>query len=79
MAMTEDRPEFSVWAFSEQLDTKLCECDHVMIEEALKWFRHHTSNVTAKVGITSRVIITDGGDCIVAEWKYGQGITWPKK
>ena len=29
--------------------------------------------------IVSRVIITDGGDSIVFEWKQGLGITWPKR
>jgi hypothetical protein len=72
------RPEYSVWAFSDQLKTDLCECDHVTFEEALRWFKHHTTNVPANIGMTSRVIIVDGGDCIVAEWKHGQGITWPK-
>jgi len=75
--MSELRPEYSVWAFSDKLSARLCECDHVTFEEALHWFKHHTTNVTANTGMTSRVIITDGGDMIVAEWKHGQGITWP--
>jgi hypothetical protein len=56
-----------------------CECKYVSLEEATKWFKHHTTNVTAKVGITQRVIMTDGGDCIVAEWQHGKGIIWPKE
>jgi hypothetical protein len=27
--------------------------------------------------LTVRVIITDSSDCIVREWKYGQGVTFP--
>ena len=77
--MSELRPEYSVWAFSDVLDTQLCECDHVTFEEAIRWFKHHTTNVAAKRGITSRVIITDSGDCIVAEWKHGKGVIWPKE
>ena len=50
---------------------------YVMLDEATAAFRHYTSNVAAKMGFTHRVIITDGGDCIVAEWIYGQGVTWP--
>jgi hypothetical protein len=48
-------------------------------EEAVKAFKHYTENVAARIGITERVIITDGGDCIAMEWKRGQGITFPTK
>jgi hypothetical protein len=41
---------------------------YVEMEEALKAFRHYTSNPASRIGITQRVIITDGGDCIIAEW-----------
>ena len=47
-------------------------------EEAVKAAKHYTDSVAAKIGITQRVIITDGGDCCVFEWEYGKGITWPK-
>ena len=49
----------------------------VPFEEALKWYRHHTSNVTAQCGLTRRVFITDSLDRIVAEWIEGK-VTWPK-
>jgi hypothetical protein len=39
----------------------------------------YTTNVAAKVGITKRVIITDGGDCICFEWKHGEGVTFPQE
>lgn len=55
-----------------------CECSGVSFEEALKWFKHHTTNVTANMGWTKRVIIVDNEDYIVGEWKFGQGIVWPK-
>jgi hypothetical protein len=29
------------------------------------------------MGITKRVIITDGGDNIVFQWKAGEGVTYP--
>lgn len=71
---------YSVWYFSNEAlgSIQELECSSVTFEEALKWFKHHTSNVTASLGLTKRVIIVDSGDCIVAEWKHGQGITWPK-
>jgi hypothetical protein len=63
---------YSVYYFSNKALGNLQEreCHLVPLEEAKKWFRHHTTNVTAMTGITERVIVTDGGDCIVAEWKY---------
>ena len=49
----------------------------VSIDEALKAAEHYTQNVSAHAGLTSRVIITDGGDCICFEWIYGQGVVFP--
>jgi hypothetical protein len=51
----------------------------VSLDEAFKEFQHYTSSVAARMGITVRVIITDGGDCTNAEWKYGEGLTYPPK
>lgn len=45
-------------------------------EEAVKAFHHYTNNVASDMGLVKRVIITDGGDCINAEWQYGKGITF---
>ena len=71
---------FSVYYFSshELGDIKERECYLVPLEQAKKWFEHHTTNVCANVGLTERVIMTDSDGCIVAEWKHGDGITWPK-
>jgi hypothetical protein len=78
MAMTEET--FSVYYYSNEALGNIVEreCAHVSLDEATKWFKHHTTNVTAKLGLTVRVIMTDSDDMIVAEWKYGKGITWPK-
>ena len=72
---------FSVYYFSsEELgNIQECEVKHVDFDTACKWFRHHTTNVTANMGFTRRVIMTDGGDCIVAEWEYGKGLIWPRQ
>ncbi|MEY9181825.1 hypothetical protein [Bradyrhizobium sp. CB1015] len=32
--------------------------------------------VAAKLGVVTRVIITDGGDFINFEWKFGEGVTY---
>lgn len=46
-------------------------------EDAMSAFRHYASSVAAKLGMTVRVIITDGGDHTNLEWKLGEGITYP--
>jgi hypothetical protein len=52
--------------------------EYVELNEAMKAAEHYSNNVAVKMGITARVIVTDGGDCIVWEWKQGEGIVWPK-
>lgn len=51
----------------------------VSAEEAVEAFRHYTTSVGARMGTTTRVIITDGGDAINAEWIYGKGLTYPEE
>jgi hypothetical protein len=36
-----------------------------------------TNSVGGRLGTTWRVIITDGGDSIAWEWKFGQGVVFP--
>jgi hypothetical protein len=52
---------------------------NVSAEESVKAFKHYTTSVGAKLGMTKRVIITDQGDCINMEWQFGKGITYPTK
>ena len=68
--------EFSVYQFFEN-DTYEQVREFVTVEEAAKAFGHYTTSVGARIGVTVRVIITDGGDCTVAEWVHGKGITFP--
>lgn len=49
----------------------------VSAEEAFKAFQHYTNNIPARLGLTVRVVITDGGDSVNAEWEYGKGLTFP--
>lgn len=53
------------------------EVRNVPVARAVEVFRNLTSSVGARLGTTARVIITDAGDCIAAEWKHGEGITFP--
>lgn len=51
----------------------------VDIKEVEKAFLHYTTSVGARLGTTKRVIITDMGDNINAEWKFGEGLVYPTK
>jgi len=50
----------------------------VTLEAAMQAAVHYCTSVAARTGITTRVIITDGGDNTVFEWKFNEGITWPE-
>lgn len=71
--MTHPPGEFSVCQFF--VDGS---CEYVR-EEAVRAFGHYTTSVGARFGTTRRVILTDGGDCVNFEWKYGEGIVFPSK
>ena len=49
---------------------------NVGAEEAVKAAHHYCNSVGAKMGMTKRVIITDGGDSVYFEWQYGKGVTF---
>ena len=51
----------------------------VPAEEAVVAAAHYCSSVGAKMGTTQRVIITDEGDSINFEWKFGEGVVFPLK
>ena len=46
-------------------------------EEAVGAAISYSSNVSATHGLTRRVIITDGGDCVNWEWRFGEGVVFP--
>lgn len=50
----------------------------VNAETAVKKARDLAGSVGAKIGTTTRIIITDSGDRTVFEWQHGQGVTFPK-
>ena len=74
--MSDDK--FSVYQFfGDQGYEKVRE--NVSATEAMEAVRHYTDNVTAKMGLTTRVIITDDGDLTCFEWKYGEGVVFPPR
>jgi hypothetical protein len=68
--------EFSVCQFFEDGSYEYVR-RFVDAKEAVTAARHYTDNVAAKMGLTKRVIITDGGDYTVFEWVAGKGVTYP--
>lgn len=51
----------------------------VSAQEASRAFVHCIHSVEARFGIAMRVVITDRCDCILREWVFGKGITFPPK
>jgi hypothetical protein len=49
----------------------------VSMERAVERANQIAHSIGGKLGTTTRIIVTDGGDSIVWEWQYGQGITFP--
>jgi hypothetical protein len=47
-------------------------------ERAVRVAQQLTESIGAKIGITRQIMITDGGDSCVFEWKFGEGVTFPK-
>jgi hypothetical protein len=70
------RGEFSVCQFFRD-DSYEYVRRWVSVEEAAEAFKFYTNNVASRVGMTKRVIITDGGDCTNAEWIHGEGVVYP--
>lgn len=76
--MSEEQPggEFSVYQFFakghyERTLSESCARD------AVKWAIQLATGSGAKTGTTRRVIIRDGGDHTVWDWRYGEGLVFP--
>jgi hypothetical protein len=67
--------EFSVFQWFAN-DTYECVRQHVSAEEAVKAATHYCHSVGARLGTTKKVMITDGGDFCVFEWRHGEGIVF---
>ena len=70
--------EFSVTQFfpDDSYETVYKWVDAETAVEKAMFYSHQ--NVASRLGFTRRVIITDGGDNIVWEWKYGEGVVFPQ-
>jgi hypothetical protein len=67
--------EFSVYQFFPD-DSYEKVLHFVDAETAVTQARRLTGTLGARMGTTRRIIITDGGDCTVFDWKFGEGRTW---
>lgn len=68
--------EFSVCQFFVD-DSYDYEMRNVDPETAVTCAHRLAGSVGGRIGTTRRVIITDGGDCVAWEWKWGEGIVFP--
>lgn len=68
-------PEFSVCQFFVDGTYEYVR-RYVTVEEAVRAAHFYTHNVSARIGLTTRVTITDGGDCTCFEWIHGKGIVF---
>ena len=71
------RGEFSVCQFLRDGSHEYVR-RRVSAREAVDAAFHYCHSVGARMGMTTRVIITDGDDCACFEWIAGRGITFPK-
>ena len=71
--MTDDDDKLSIYAFDAQGDYAL----------VMKWVRAELAvrcaKVLADIGNERRIIIVDGGDDIVFDWRNGEGVVFPTK
>jgi hypothetical protein len=75
-AMTDREAEFSVYVFFANGNSMPVRT-FIPAGEAVKVAQRYATNPAARLGITKRIIITDGGDDTVFEWKRGKGVTFP--
>lgn len=68
--------QYSVYQFFEDGSYEKVR-EFVSAAEASTAAGHYCSSVAVQMGLVSRVIITDGGDCICFEWLRDKGIVFP--
>jgi len=51
---------------------------HVDAREAVQMALSCIDSASARLGLTTHIIITDGGDDTTFEWEYGRGVIFPR-
>jgi hypothetical protein len=70
--------EFSVFTFFPDGSYE-AQLRWVDAQTAVEYAHVQTLTVGARIGTTVRIIITDGGDFTVFEWRHGEGVTFPPR
>ena len=69
--------EFSVYQFfADELGHELV-ASFIDADSAVKLAAQLARSLGGRLGTTVRIIITDGGDCVCFEWRFGQGVVYP--
>ncbi len=71
-----EREQFSVRAYYDDGRRQYVR-RFVSAQEACRTFQHYTSSRGARLASTVRVIIIDSSNCMVREWQFEQGVTFP--
>lgn len=50
---------------------------YVTAEDAMTTAKSYIGRPAAVIGVIRRLIVEDGGGCIVFEWQFNKGITFP--
>jgi hypothetical protein len=74
--MSDDR--FSVCAFNVDGSHTYLEPRFVRAPEAVRMALSCIESASAQLGLTHRIIITDGGDDTTFEWEHGRGVIFPE-
>jgi len=69
--------EFSVYQFFPDGSHERVRRQYVTAEQAVEVAYSYCTRPAARMGIIQRVIITDGGDHTIFEWKFGEGVVYP--
>jgi len=75
MAETET---FSVFWWDPD-DTYYKELEYVGVKEAVHRAYGLANSVGGRIGTIKRIIVTDGGDCCIWEWIFGEGVVFPEE
>lgn len=70
--------EFSVYWFDAD-ECSYPELRGVDAKTSVEFAKGLTERPAALMGIIQRIVITDGGDFTVFEWKNGEGVTYPPR
>ncbi len=71
--------EYSVAVWGADGETYWYDKRYVAAEVAIPHSKKVIDSVGGRIGMISKVMVTDGGDCCVVLWEYGKGIVFPTK